>query len=148
MNKRLIPLVLPLAAVGAGAAVVAGTASTAVAKSSSTVISTRHTSLGTFLVGPNGHALYLFAKDKTSTVTCTGACAKVWPPLTGTPKAGKGVNSKLLGVTKTHVITYKGHPLYYYITDTKAGQVTGQHVDSFGAEWYVVSPSGSAITKG
>ena len=42
-------------------------------------------------------------------------------------------------------VTYAGHPLYYFITDTKAGDATGQGVNGFGALWYVVSPSGMLI---
>ena len=47
----------------------------------------------------------------------------------------------------TKQVTYKGHPLYYYISDTKAGQTTGQGSNNFGALWWLVSPSGAAITK-
>jgi predicted lipoprotein with Yx(FWY)xxD motif len=38
-------------------------------------------------------------------------------------------------------VTYAGHPLYTFTSDTAAGQVSGEGVMSF----YVVSPSGSAI---
>jgi hypothetical protein len=43
-------------------------------------------------------------------------------------------------------VTYNGHPLYYFAEDTKAGQTNGQGVNAFGAKWFVVSPSGKAIT--
>jgi len=59
------------------------------------------------------------------------------------------VNAALLGSTtrrdgKTEV-TYAGHPLYYFISDKKPGDVTGQGINAFGAPWYVVSASGTKI---
>jgi predicted lipoprotein with Yx(FWY)xxD motif len=55
----------------------------------------------------------------------------------------------LLGTTKrtdgTLEVTYAGHPLYYYAGDTAPGQTTGQALPQFGAPWYVVAPSGTAI---
>jgi hypothetical protein len=43
-------------------------------------------------------------------------------------------------------VTYNGHPLYGYQGDSSAGDTNGQNIDGFGAEWYVLSPSGNAIT--
>jgi predicted lipoprotein with Yx(FWY)xxD motif len=39
---------------------------------------------GIFLIGPNGHALYIFDKDHGTTTACTGTCATYWPALTAT----------------------------------------------------------------
>ena len=39
-------------------------------------------------------------------------------------------------------MTYAGHPLYTYAADAKPGDVKGQNLDQFGAEWYVLAPSG------
>jgi predicted lipoprotein with Yx(FWY)xxD motif len=139
-----------VAAVVAAGLVVAG-AGTGVAAGSTATVKTRHGHLGTFLVGPNGRTLYLFEKDKTKKSTCSGDCAKAWPPLltTGKPKASGSAKASLLGTTKrsdgTTQVTYKGHPLYYFIQDKKAGQTKGQGIDGFGAEWYVLSPSGKKI---
>jgi predicted lipoprotein with Yx(FWY)xxD motif len=130
----------------------ASNTSTQVANTSGTV-SLASTGLGKVLVGPNGHTLYLFEKDKGGKSACSGACAADWPPLTtsGKPKAGAGVNSAMLSTTKrfdgnTQVV-YAGHPLYFYAADTKAGDTTGQNVDAFGAEWYVLSASGNKVSK-
>jgi predicted lipoprotein with Yx(FWY)xxD motif len=115
------------------------------------VVKTRHGKLGTFLVGPNGRTLYLFEADKTKKSTCYAACATAWPPLltSGKPKAAGKTKSSLLGTTKRKdgkkQVTYKGHPLYYFIKDKKAGDTKGQDVDGFGAQWYVVAPSGKQI---
>jgi predicted lipoprotein with Yx(FWY)xxD motif len=114
-------------------------------------VNTRHGKLGTFLVGPNGRTLYLFEKDKTSKSTCYDACAGAWPPLltSGKPKASGSTKASLLGTTKRKdgkvQVTYKGHPLYYFVQDKKAGDTKGQDVDAFGAEWYVLATSGKKI---
>jgi predicted lipoprotein with Yx(FWY)xxD motif len=148
--RRLITLSTGAAAVAVSVAVLAPGAGAAY---KTTTVSARHTSLGTVLVGPNGRTLYLFEKDKGGKSSCSGACASVWPPLTtsGTPKASGGVRSSLLGTTKraggVKQVTYKGHPLYYYVTDTKSGQTTGEGVKSFGAEWYVLATSGNKIDE-
>jgi predicted lipoprotein with Yx(FWY)xxD motif len=115
-----------------------------------TTISTRHNKLGTFLVGPSGHTLYLWEADSKNHSTCAGSCADVWPPLMlhGKLKAAGGVKAGQLGSTARkggRQVTYDGHPLYYYVTDTKAGQTTGEGSDSFGAPWYVLSTAGAAI---
>jgi predicted lipoprotein with Yx(FWY)xxD motif len=117
----------------------------------SATVKTRHGKLGTFLVGPNGRTLYLFEADKTKKSTCYDQCAVAWPPLltTGAPKASGAVRSSLLGTTKRKdgklQVTYKGHPLYYFIQDKKAGDTKGQGVNGFGAEWYVLATSGKKI---
>jgi hypothetical protein len=43
-------------------------------------------------------------------------------------------------------VTYNGHPLYTYVQDKTAADTTGEGSTNFGAEWYLVAPSGSAIT--
>ena len=109
--------------------------------------------LGTVLVDAKGRTLYLFEKDKPTASTCNGSCAAVWPPLTstGAPAAGHGVLKGKLGSVKrsdgSAEVTYAGHPLYTYAGDTKAGQVKGQGLDQFGAEWYVLNPSGQKVDE-
>jgi predicted lipoprotein with Yx(FWY)xxD motif len=106
---------------------------------------------GKFLVDGQGRALYLFEADKSTTSTCTGACAAAWPPVTASamPMAGSGVSQSLLGTTKradgTEQVTYNGHPLYYFAADTGAGMVKGQGSKEFGAGWYVLNAKGSKI---
>ena len=41
-----------------------------------------------------------------------------------------------------------GHPLYTYAGDQKPGEVAGQGLDQFGAEWYVLAPDGHKIDNG
>ncbi|HWK92000.1 MAG TPA: hypothetical protein VNR17_07015 [Luteimicrobium sp.] len=108
--------------------------------------------LGTYLTDQDGRTLYLFVIDKNGKSACDGACAAAWPPLTvtGKPTAGKGVtSSELTTVTRSDGSTqvrYDEHPLYYYAGDTSAGSTAGQGVDGYGGLWWVVDPSGAAIT--
>ena len=44
------------------------------------------------------------------------------------------------------IVTYNGHPLYYYVTDRKPGQVTCHNVVEFGGTWLVVNPDGNAVS--
>jgi predicted lipoprotein with Yx(FWY)xxD motif len=110
--------------------------------------------LGRILVDGKGITLYDFVKDKGTTSACYGACAALWPPLItkGKPVAGPGVRASLLGTTKRSdgklEVTYGGHPLYYFVTDKKPGQTTGQGVNQFGAPWWVLSPAGKEIHHG
>jgi predicted lipoprotein with Yx(FWY)xxD motif len=110
--------------------------------------------LGRILVDSKGITLYDFVQDKGTTSTCYGACAALWPPLltTGKPIAGPGVRASLLGTTKRKdgklEVTYGGHPLYYFVTDRKPGQTTGQGINEFGAPWWVISPAGKEIHRG
>jgi predicted lipoprotein with Yx(FWY)xxD motif len=41
-------------------------------------------------------------------------------------------------------VTYAGHPLYYFVQDTKAGQTNGEGLTDFGGRWDPVSAAGKA----
>lgn len=110
---------------------------------------------GNILVDGQGHALYLFAADKTTESTCYDACATAWPPMLAdkgaTIDAMHGATGSLTGTTTRKdgmlQVTYNGHPLYYFVGDKNPGEIHCQAVVNFGAAWYVVDPNGSAITK-
>ena len=134
------------------AATVSGNGQSTPAAPPSTV-RTAKTSAGTYLVGPDGRAVYLWVADPKGSSICNGECAKAWPPLTTTaaPTGASGVSaSELSTVTRSDgvkQVTYAGHPLYYFVGDAGAGTTTGQGTDGFGAKWWIVSPAGSAITS-
>jgi predicted lipoprotein with Yx(FWY)xxD motif len=116
-------------------------------------ITTSQSSAGPFLTDGSGRAVYLWVKDTAGKSACSGACAGAWPPVTGngTVAGSGGVTAGELGtITRsdgTKQVTYDGHPLYYYAGDSGAGQDNGQGSDGFGAKWWLVAPSGSAITS-
>ena len=150
-----IPLTaLAVAAVASGAAASSATRgkpATARIANGSTV-EVRGTRLGKILVNSQGRTLYLFKKDSRGRSTCTGACAKFWPPLraSGKPTAGRGVSASKLGTIKRSdgklQVAYNGHPLYTFQQDTRAGQTNGQGVTAFGASWFTLSAAGNQIS--
>jgi predicted lipoprotein with Yx(FWY)xxD motif len=110
--------------------------------------------LGRILVDAKGITLYDFPPDKRGQSTCYGACAALWPPLltTGKPIAGLGVRQSLLGTIRRKdgklEVTYNRHPLYYFVSDRRPGQTTGQGLDQFGGPWWVLTPAGKEIHRG
>ena len=156
--KLGIPLASALLATACGSAATASPGSAPAAGSSAsasateTVITTHAGSAGAFLTDGSGRTVYLWAKDPTNMSECSGACAQAWPPVpaTGTLTATGGVQASDLGtITRsdgTKQVTYDGHPLYYFVGDSAAGQTNGQGSDNFGAKWWLVAPSGAEIT--
>jgi predicted lipoprotein with Yx(FWY)xxD motif len=147
--KAKITLISAVTAVFAAALIPASLAGPS--KGSSASVAVARTQLGRILVDGRGHTLYLFEKDRRGRSSCNGACAATWPPLiaSGKPRAKSGVRASLLGRTKRTdgrwQVTYNRHPLYTFVRDTNKGQTTGEGVDAFGAEWYVVSPRGTKV---
>jgi predicted lipoprotein with Yx(FWY)xxD motif len=125
-------------------------AATVTASPSSTVVQTRGSDLGQILVDAQDRTMYLFAKDAGPASTCTGACTSIWPPVpvSAGPHAAGGASASALGVIgsgSSRQLSYAGHPLYYFAGDSKAGQTRGQAVNEFGAQWFVLNPTGTAV---
>jgi predicted lipoprotein with Yx(FWY)xxD motif len=146
----LIPAALAVAVTAASGSAAAGDAAHAAA-SKHAVVKTRHGKLGTYLVDGRGRALYLFQKDRGPSSRCTGACAHDWPPVTTRerPEAEAGAKQSMLSTHRrsggAKQVVYNGHPLYRYAGDAAPGQTNGQGLNAFGARWYVVAPTGTAI---
>jgi predicted lipoprotein with Yx(FWY)xxD motif len=90
------------------------------------------------LVDAKGMTLYTFDKDAAGKSNCNGSCATNWPPLMAS------ADSKAMGdwtVVKrddgSMQWAYKSKPLYTWIKDTKAGDVTGDGVNQV---WHVAKP--------
>jgi predicted lipoprotein with Yx(FWY)xxD motif len=116
-------------------------------------VASASSSLGRILVDARGRTLYLFARDNHGKSACNGQCVGYWPPLiaSGEPRAGVGVKASLLGTTKRSdgrlQVTYNRHPLYTFVKDTRKGQTNGEGLDTFGAQWFALSPTGAKIAK-
>ena len=140
------------AASSTAAAPAASPAGAGASASGGTVITTAKSSAGTFLTNGSGRAVYLWVKDTGDMSNCNGACAGAWPPVTTTATAtasGAAKASDIGTITRsdgTKQVTYDGHPLYYFSGDSGPGTASGQGSDGFGAKWWLVAPSGSAIT--
>jgi predicted lipoprotein with Yx(FWY)xxD motif len=156
LKRTVVAAALGIALAAAGVAAAAavthqGAHSLAAGSATAGRVTLHKTKLGKVLATSKGRTLYLFMKDKNHRSSCYGQCASYWPPLMkkGTLRAGTGVKAKLLGTTKRkngkRQVTYNGHPLYLYTSDTGAGQVSGQGLSFFGGKWYVISAAGRAI---
>ncbi len=78
------------------------------------------------LVDASGFALYI------TNSSCTGSCLTIWPPVDASadPSVSGGANSGLVGLSGGQV-TYNGHALYYFESDTASGEATGNGVGGF-----------------
>ena len=91
------------------------------------------------LTNADGLTLYWFAPDTSTSSKCLGSCATYWPPVFGSPAAGRGVTGKLGTINRPGgglQATYDGHPLYTYIGDSAPGQANGNDLDLNGGFWY------------
>jgi predicted lipoprotein with Yx(FWY)xxD motif len=159
MSRRSLTRLGGVAAVSAASlATLAGLPSPAAAVrsprgtvASAATVALRSTSLGRILVNGRGHTLYAFTKDGRNKDRCvtTEGCTSAWPLLTvkGKPHAGAGVKgSKLSTITVaggSHQVTYAGHPLYTYVSDSGPGETSYVGVSQFGGKWLAVQASGS-----
>jgi predicted lipoprotein with Yx(FWY)xxD motif len=140
-----VPLVALVFLIGAPLASAAGRAPV-------TVKSAKNATLNSsILVDQAGMTLYHLTAEKGKAIGCSGACAKIWPPMLlakGTkPKAGAGITASKLGTIKRPdgdlQVTYAGLALYRYSGDSKSGDAKGQ---GFQHVWYAISPSGKVVT--
>ena len=137
----------------AGCATPGGGASTAASASAddtddTVTVVTAETDAGTSLVGADGMTLYIFTNDTDGTSTCYEDCAAAWPPFEvdarATLTAGDGVTGELATTERddgTTQVTYEGMPLYYFASDSEAGDATGEGVQDV---WFIASPEGAA----
>jgi predicted lipoprotein with Yx(FWY)xxD motif len=101
--------------------------------------------VGTVLTTAKGLTLYRFTEDTPGTSMCSGACAKIWPPLLaakgGHVSAPHGVKGfSLVKLTNGHwQVAFDKLPLYTFEGDKKKGQAHGQNV---GKVWFAVLKSG------
>jgi predicted lipoprotein with Yx(FWY)xxD motif len=113
------------------------------------ILIAQHPKLGAILTDSLGRTLYLYTRDaKKDTSYCVSAgCVAAWPIFynanialgNGLSAADFGVISRSDGKKQT---TYKGWPLYYYVSDAAPGDVKGENV---GTTWYVAKPDYSVM---
>jgi predicted lipoprotein with Yx(FWY)xxD motif len=101
---------------------------------------------GIFVIGPNGHSLYVYDKDKGTTSACGSTCATFWPALTAKGALTIGPNIFKVDVgradgQKPDQVTYFGHLLYYYKGDTAPGQTNGTSIPGF----HLLGPFGNVM---
>lgn len=97
---------------------------------------------GTILIDSNGKTLYFFSNDTKGSSSCTGNCLTVWPiyysgDISSDVKIDKSQLGEITRADGKKQSTYKGWPLYYYVGDSKSGEVQGDAVNKI---WYVAKP--------
>jgi len=111
-----------------------------------------HDEYGDVLVDSEGLTLYMFDRDTqgAGASTCSGECARNWPPLTtdGTPAAGDGVSAELTTFERENgdsQVTAAGWPLYYFAGDEAPGDANGHGLSDV---WWVLAPDGTPRRAG
>jgi len=101
-----------------------------------------NTKFGKILTDSAGNTLYFFSIDADGNSGCTGGCLTAWPIFyTNSTLLGTGLDAgDFATITRSDgkpQTTYKGWPLYYFQSDSKAGDVNG---DLVGKVWFVAKP--------
>lgn len=127
MKRSLIP-VITIAAAAFAAIAYAQTPPTMIGDSEK----------GKVLTDAKGMTLYIYDKDTAGKSVCNGKCAVNWPPLMAAGDAmASGDYSIVTRDDGNKQWAYKGMPLYGWIKDTKAGDITG---DDVGGVWHLATP--------
>ena len=113
-----------------------------------TITSQHVANVGTVLATKSGLTLYRYSVDPAGKATCTGACAKVWPPLL-LPKGVTHLKAPhgVKGLSVVHVtggrlqVFFHHQALYTFVSDKKKGQASGQGVEN---DWFAVLSSGKS----
>lgn len=119
MRRLVLPLLVIAAAVLAASALGSS-------RVTGPVVKWKTAQFGSILATKGHLALYTWNQEKVRKVKCTGACAKMWPPLTiphdtMAPKHIAGVMGTFGEVMRPDgrtQVTFNGHPLYTYHGDT------------------------------
>jgi predicted lipoprotein with Yx(FWY)xxD motif len=100
---------------------------------------TATTSKGPTLTDARGMSLYTFDKDTDGKSACNGACVANWPVLKA--DAGEQPADNYTIITRddgSKQWAYKSKPLYTFVKDQKAGDITG---DGFlNGVWHLAQP--------
>ena len=93
-------------------------------------------SFGKVLADAKGMPLYTFDKDAPGKSNCNGECATNWPPVMATAADKPVGDLKIITRDDGSLQWADGDkPLYTFINDKAAGQVTG---DGKGGVWHVI----------
>ena len=117
---------------------------------SDAVLTTADSEFGEIVVDAEGRTVYVFDRDTagSGSSACTDQCLENWPAVVAgdADPAVHGVTGDVGTIERadgTMQVTLAGRPLYTYVGDGDAGDVTGQGVQDV---WWVVGPDGTAVT--
>jgi predicted lipoprotein with Yx(FWY)xxD motif len=92
-------------------------------------VKTADSAKGKVLTDEKGMTLYTFKNDTKGVSVCNDDCAKAWPPFMADGKAeASGAYTAIERKDGTKQWAKDGMPLYFFIKDTKAGDVSGDGV--------------------
>jgi len=115
-----------------------------------TVLIVEHSKLGWVLAEASGFDVYTYGGDtRGGQPTCTGACAAIWPAVTGIPQVGPAASLPYTLGTVTMAnggkqITYNGYPLY----TLKGARALSTKGDGIEGKWHVIKLSKKNVTWG
>ncbi|MBB6464787.1 COG4315 family predicted lipoprotein [Aminobacter carboxidus] len=90
---------------------------------------------GKMYTDAKGMTLYTYDKDSGGKSACNGDCAVNWPPLMAAADAkDEGEWTVVTRDDGSKMWAYEGKPLYTFIQDKKAGDVTGE---GKGGVWHI-----------
>jgi len=101
-----------------------------------------HSVYGEILVDGDGRALYFYSKDADGSSQCSDGCLDAWPVFFAEnimidTQMSKDDFGFITRADNTPQVTYKGWPLYYYVSDVDEGVVTCDGVED---AWFVAKP--------
>jgi predicted lipoprotein with Yx(FWY)xxD motif len=152
----VVPLALLGAACGSSSSSSTPTTSTSTTNTSSHAVNRlttqRAPGIGAVLANGKGQTLYVYLPERDGKIKCAGDCTRSWPSLVVRAGAKPAVNStvhpNLVGTIVNpsggSIVTYAKWPLHTYRSDASHGSYRGQ---GSGGQWYMISPSGTVITK-
>jgi len=107
----------------------------------------RKPGVGVYLSDPDGRALYVVEDGAGQPVSCTGDCAKQWPPvvLAGDKQPElDGIDPALVGFIQRpdgqRQLTLAGWPLYRHTGDD--GGLATTYGNGADKVWYAINPNG------
>ncbi|MDC9722223.1 MAG: hypothetical protein PSN34_05555 [Urechidicola sp.] len=121
---------------------------TAEAPASPTVKLVDNATFGEILTDAEGISLYFFSDDAKDTSECLDGCLNIWPIfyIENLVLDSEGLDiTDFATITRTDgamQTTYKGWPLYYYVSDVNTGDTLG---DNVGEEWFIAKPDYSLM---
>lgn len=120
------------------ASILAISALAATAAFAAAPVKTMDSAKGKVLTDEKGMTLYTLKKDSKGMSTCDGDCAKAWPPFMADDKAeASGAYSIIDRKDGMKQWAKDGMPLYFFVKDTKSGDVSGDGVKGV---WDVARP--------
>ena len=90
-----------------------------------------------YLTDSKGMTLYYYTKDANGQSACYGGCANAWPiyyadSISVPAQLSASDFGTITRTDGTKQTTYLGWPLYYWVKDAKAGDMTGEGVGRSG----------------